>query len=132
MARPTDYKEEYIKAADEYLSSQQDYFDEDLKKIQVQLPTIEGFAGYLDVNKTTLYEWEKIHPEFSNALTKIRVEQQKRLLNKGLSGDYNSTIAKLILSSNHGMAERTQADITTGGEPLPIYQGLSNKPNGAV
>ena len=77
-------------------------------KIKVNLPTVEGFAAFIDVNKTTLYEWEKIHPEFSNALESIRAEQHKRLIDNGLSGDYNPTIAKLILSSNHGMAEKTE------------------------
>jgi hypothetical protein len=58
-------------------------------------------ALYLDVNKTTIFEWEKKYPDFSNSLDKIKDEQKKRLLEKGLSGEYNSTIAKLILSSNH-------------------------------
>jgi len=125
MARPSEYKEEYIQAADEYLASQQDYQDEDLNKLRVKLPTIEGFALFIGVNKTSLYEWEKIHPAFSNALDKIRTEQKERLLNNGLSGDYNPTIAKLVLSANHGMAEKTQTDVTSGGNPIPIYGGLS-------
>lgn len=89
-------------------------------KLQVKLPTIEGLASFLGVNKTTLYEWEKDHPEFSNALDQIRQEQAQRLINNGLSGDYNSTIAKLILSSNHGMRERVDSDLTSNGKPIPI------------
>lgn len=114
--RPTEYKEEYISKVDEYLELHQD--TDLLTKVKVRLPTIEGFARFIDVNKTSLYEWEKIHDEFSNALDKIRIEQQERLINSGLSGDYNSTIAKLILSSNHGMREKTDTDVTSKGEKV--------------
>jgi hypothetical protein len=117
--RPLEYKEQYVAMADTYLAAQQDEVSEN-GKLKVNLPTIEGFALFLGVNKTSLYEWEKLHPEFSNALNKIRTEQQQRLLNSGLSGDYNSTIAKLVLSANHGMREKTETDITSGGKPIPI------------
>jgi len=87
-------------------------------RMDVRLPTLEGFAVFIGVNKTTLYEWEKDHEEFSNALDLIRSEQQERLINNGLAGTYNSTIAKLILSSNHGMREKTDTDVTSGGERI--------------
>lgn len=115
--RPSEYKPEYEQRVDDYLDENQDEILEN-GKIDVRLPTIEGFARSLGVNKTSLYEWEKKHPKFSNALDKIRVEQQERLLNRGLSGDYNSTIAKLVLSANHGMREKS--DMTTDDKPLSI------------
>lgn len=130
VGRPSKYLEEYINKVDEYLELHQ---DTELEKVglrsekgyekidyilRVNLPTIEGFARFLGVNKTTLYEWEKNYEEFSNALDKIRVEQQTRLINEGLAGNYNPTIAKLILSSNHGMREKTDTDITSNGKDL--------------
>jgi hypothetical protein len=129
MGRPTEYKEEYISKVDEYLELHQDEEKQVVKqssekyemydnKLKVKLPTIEGFALFIGVNKTSLYEWEKKHEEFSNALEKIRQEQQQRLINNGLSGDYNPTIAKLILSSNHGMREKTETDLTSKGEKI--------------
>jgi hypothetical protein len=42
--------------------------------------------------------------------------EKHTLINKGLRGLYNSTIAKLILSSNHGLREGT--DITTRGDKI--------------
>lgn len=113
MARPTLYEEKYIEAAETYLATCKD----EPKERKVDLPTIEGFARYIGVNKTTLYEWSKVHDEFSNALEKIKTEQQTRLINQGLSGTYNSTIAKLVLSANHNMREKV--DTTTNDKDLP-------------
>lgn len=139
--RPPEYKVEYIKKVDEYLDLHQDEEVQIVKqssekyemfdnKLKVDLPTIEGFALFLGVNKTSLYEWEKIHQEFSNALTKIRTEQHNRLLNNGLSGDYNSTIAKLILSSNHGYKEKT--DITTNDKDIAPDADLKSKIDNSI
>ncbi len=128
LGRPTKYKEEYIEEIGEYLKDCKDILDDYHKTrgeksdsyervIKVNLPMVEGFALRLGVNKTTIYEWAKKHTNFSNALVQIKTEQKKRLIEMGLSGDYNSTIAKLVLSANHGMIERK--DITTNGEKLP-------------
>lgn len=89
-------------------------------KIRVNLPTLEGFALRLGITTSTLYKWKLEKPNFSESLERIIEEQRKRLLDKGLSGDYNPTIAKLILSSNHGMAEKTQQDITSNGETIGV------------
>jgi len=117
MARPTEYKKEYIDKVDEYLEAHQDSAL-DSHKIKVRLPTIEGFAGFIDVSKKSLYNWGDENPAFLHALEKILREQHSRLINSGLSGDYNSTIAKLILSSNHGMREK--ADLTSNDQTLQV------------
>ncbi len=144
--RPTKYLEEYNNKVDEYLELHQDKelervglkSEKGYEKIEyvlrVNLPTIEGFARFIGVNKTTLYEWDKKYPDFSNSLDKIRIEQQTRLINEGLAGNYNPTIAKLILSSNHGMREKTEQDITTGGKEINainyiVPNGTDNKTN---
>src|SRR3990167_2228111 len=134
--RPTEYSEEYIKKIDEDLESRQDESVSMVKqsneekgyemyenKLKVKLPTIEGFARFIDTDKGLLYDWEKIYPEFHHALSKIRVEQFERLINAGLSGDYNSNIAKLILSSNHGMSEKTINEVII---PKPISDVLQD------
>ncbi len=139
VGRPTDYSEKVLKAAKKYLK---DCKDEEVQqviglsakgtelyrnKLNVNLPTVEGLSAYLKVNRDTLYEWAKHYSEFSDTLDEIKAEQAKRLIDKGLSGDYNSTIAKLILSANHGMREKT--DVTTDGKeiPTPMYGGQSTK-----
>lgn len=128
--RPTKYLPKFIKKVDEYLKLCQDTEKNVVKqansekgyemyenKLVVNLPTINGFALFINVDKTTLYEWKGKYPEFSYSLRKIKTEQEKRLINGGLSNDYNPTIAKLILSANHGMREKS--DLTTDGKELP-------------
>jgi hypothetical protein len=117
VGRPTKYLPEYCQKVDEYLAT--------TGREQTSLPMVEGFAVYLDVNKTTLYEWAKDYPEFSNALGKIKVKQLLQLVDDGIYGgkEVNSTIVKLLLQNNHGMKERK--DYTSGDKPVPILNALS-------
>jgi hypothetical protein len=112
------YKKSFIEEVDKYLATKVD------KKIdgvfKVNLPSIEDFAiSWLKVSKKSVYNWQKDHKSFYAALDKIRNEQKQRLITQGLAGNYNSTIAKLILSSDHGMRERS--DVTTDDEPISAF-----------
>lgn len=120
--RPTYYTEEYCLLVDKYLKKTKDsIFDFHKTKgkhtnsfqrcIRVDLPTIEGFAKFIDVPLTTVNEWANAHSEFLLSLEEIKSEQKQRLINCGLSGEYNPLIAKLVLSANHGMKEKTEQDV---------------------
>lgn len=84
--------------------------------VKVDLPSIEGLAFYLKVHKDTLYDWEKKDEEFSDLMNDLRAKQAKTLINKGLSGDYNPTIAKVLLTK-HGYREGI--DNTTNDKDIP-------------
>lgn len=127
--RPTTYREEYIGMVDDYLATCVDTPYQLLKsegnnsqswenRLRVKLPTIEGYSIYIDTALTTIDSWRAKNPDFSGALDKIAKMQRERLTENGLAGTYNSTIAKLILSANHGMVERK--DVTTDGKQLPV------------
>jgi hypothetical protein len=122
--RPTKYKPEYVDMVHDYLAECQDdtLYDESQNKVvdrTVNLPKIEGgFDSFLGVATSTVYEWAKEYPEFSKALALIRQEQKDRLINNGLAGRYNPTIAKLVLSANHGMREGM--DVTSDGEQMGV------------
>ncbi len=116
----TDKWEEWIAA---WVKHDQDTFDEN--GLEVRLPTIASLSVWLNeklkksdvrcdyVSAVTIEGYgrgENPKPEFLYALRYIKEEQRKRLINGGLSGKYNSTIAKLILSANHGMHEKKETE----------------------
>jgi len=125
--RPSEYTDALAKKAQKYLDGCVDSIEEYHKTrgeksdsyeriVRVKLPTIEGLAIAIGINKTTVYEWEKKYPAFSNVIEDLRNVQADRLLNNGMSGDYNPTIAKVLLTK-HGYREGT--DVTSAGKQLP-------------
>ena len=110
MGRPSKYGPELIEKVAKYIQ-------QSLKKgNQEELPTMEGLAIYFGVVVNTLKNWAKENPEFLTALSKLHDYQKRELINRGLLGTYNPTIAKLILSANHGLREGT--DMTTRGKKI--------------
>jgi hypothetical protein len=89
--------------------------------IRVRLPTIEGLALSLEVNRDTIYDWETKDEEFSDILSKLRSKQASMLIDKGLSGDYNPTIAKVLLTK-HGYREGTEHSGVEGKDLIPDKQ----------
>jgi hypothetical protein len=119
--RPTMYSDDLNSKVDEYIALCQDTISE-TGRIKVKLPTIEGFAIYLGVVSSTVFKWAEEYSQFSESLKKIKDIQRERLLYNGLSGDYNSTIAKLVLSANHGMSEKQEV-AHSGGVNLSLSIG---------
>jgi hypothetical protein len=128
--RPTDYSTKILEKAQEYLNlcvdeefnwikSTGDKSTSYEHRIKVNLPSIEGLARYLGVARSTVYEWQKLYDDFSDILEEILAEQAQRLINNGLSGDYNPTISKLILTK-HGYSDKSETDVTSGGKPISI------------
>lgn len=120
--RPTEYNENIPVLAAEYIANCQDRYDTDFKRMVVKIPTIEGLAIHLAISRSTLYLWEKEHPEFSDTLERLKMFQAERLINKGLSGDYTPQISKLMLH-NHGYSDKAEIDHTTKGDKI----GLSDE-----
>ena len=140
--RPTKYTAAIQKKADEYLSAcGNEYWDYHKtrgeksdgyeRKVDIELPSNEGLALFLDISESTLYLWDQKHPIFSETLGRIKLLQKKMLTQGGLNGDYNSTIAKLMLSSNHDMREKS--DLTSGDKPIQSNSiaFVTMKPNAA-
>jgi len=130
MARPIEYKSdvhpqkvlEYISQCEdeieEYHKTRGDKSDSFDRIVKVKLPSIEGLAFFMGINKTTVYEWESSYEEFSNVIDKLRQKQASELINKGLSGDYNPTIAKVLLTK-HGYREGVEQTGKDGKDLIP-------------
>lgn len=126
--RPTKMPEDLIERAQAYLSQcidnetefhktrgeKSDSYER-IKKVNI--PSIAGLARWLDVSRETIYEWQKAKIEFSDICEKILAEQEKRLLDNGLAGEYQPNITKLLLTK-HGYTDK--ADITSDGKAISI------------
>lgn len=121
IGRPTKYNEALQAEADEYI-----YRLEELNHV---VPSRVGLCCYLGIDKTTSYEWEKIHPAFSNTLRTVETMQEHMTLNGGLSGGLNSTIVKLVLA-NHGYSDKQEhAHTSPDGSMSPTRIELVPKKN---
>ena len=64
---------------------------ETIKLVPNKLPFISAFARKIGVCTDTLYEWEKVHEDFSETMKKARELQKEFLIHNSLQGLYNST-----------------------------------------
>jgi hypothetical protein len=81
------------------------------------IPTIEGLAVYLDVSRSTIYNWKTENRDFLDILDGLMARQAKELFSNGLTGDFNPTITKLILTK-HGYSDRVEQDVTSSDGAL--------------
>lgn len=112
MARPTDYTPEILEQSRQYLHQCKFGTEDDPRP---KLPTIEGLALFLDISRDTVYAWEKEKEPFSYIVEEVRAQQAETLVQNGLTGQFNPTITKLMLSK-HGYVERQ--DVTSGDKPV--------------
>lgn len=78
------------------------------------VPSIAGLACYLAVSRSSVYDWAKQSNEFSYIVEGILALQENRLINKGLQGEFNATIAKLMLTK-HGYSDKQELTGKDGG-----------------
>ena len=101
--------------AENYLANYRDFGD--------VIPSAVGLALALNVAESTIYKWAQPDEEgkasdFSEILDRCRSQQHNRLLNGGISGAYNSTITKLMLTK-HGYTDKVDNTLASpDGGPL--------------
>ena len=139
--RPSKYNDKTCEKAMAYLDSfypsEDDIPDTDSKVVDLTkqvIPSIAGLALELNVDRTTVYEWAKDEgkSEFSNILAKILSLQEVMCVNNGITGLFNSNIAKLVLGK-HGYHEKIDNQHTgEGGGPVQTqvtFVGVSSNEN---
>lgn len=104
VGRPTKYNDELQAKADRYIHEYEQQGD--------VIPSAAGLCVWLGIDRTTLHAWDRIHPAWSKTLSDIRELQEKTTLNKGLTGQFNSTIVKLVLY-NHGYSDKIEQSHTS-------------------
>lgn len=102
------------KLTDELIAKAKNYLYGGYKEYENSvIPSIAGMACYLGIARSTVYEYAKqdsdLGREFSDTLEGVMAMQELKLINSGLSGEFNPTITKLMMA-NHGYSEKQEID----------------------
>ncbi len=111
--------EEFVAKAARYL----DIYEDELGDTT---PSIVGLARYMGVRKNRLYLYKteqkgpvELCRKMAEIMGQIVDEQERKLINNGLTGNYNQTITKLMLSK-HGYSDAQRVDhSSTDGSMTP-------------
>ena len=93
----------------ESINKAKDYLMGGYETVGDVVPSVAGLACYLGISRSTAQEYAKENEEFSGTLEAIKTLQENKLINKGLVGDFNPTITKLMLA-NHGYSDKAEVD----------------------
>lgn len=108
---------------DELISKAKSYLDDYLLMGDV-IPSVAGLAVYLGINRSTIYDHKDT---FSDILEHIAQNQERLLLNGGLTNQFNATIAKMLLTK-HGYGDKVETEVKSSYE-RPIFQLVAVSPN---
>ena len=98
--RPTKLDDEAVEKANAYL-------DGGWQELGHATPHIAGLAPHLNVSRKTLYNWKESNEEFLHILDRLLAIQESELWNKGLQGEFQPTLVKLMLTK-HGYSDRQE------------------------
>lgn len=88
----------------------------DYKRMANKLPTLRSFAKHIGVNVDTVYEWIKVHQEFSEAFTHAKDLQKWFLIENGLNGCYNPAFAIFTAKNITDMRDKQEVTNELVGE----------------
>ena len=106
MGRSTEYTDEVVEIGKDYIQNYETYGD--------AIPSVVGLCKAIKRSRSTIYKWaDEQGGEFSDMLREINELQHQVVINKGITGEFNSTIAKLVLSK-HGYSDtqKVESNIT--------------------
>jgi len=110
--RPTTYSDAIVTKAKDYIYNYEEQGD--------VIPSHLGLCKYIERSKTCIYNWatHKDKSEFKDILEQINELQATVLVNKGLTGAFNSNITKLVLGK-HGYHDKQELS-GDGGGPVEL------------
>ena len=90
------------------------------------MPTITGLAAYLGTTRSRLDTHRKNNEQFA-ALIEVMKEKFTVHVSEGaLTGRYNSSFAKYLLSARLGLIEKTEQQVLVGEMPKLIVKGFGD------
>ena len=105
MSRPTKWTKDLQDQAWDYVENYSELYDH-------AMPSIEGLALILNTARSTIYLWAKdSDKEFSDITERLMDRQAFVLPDKGLKGEFNPNIAKLMLTK-HGYTDKSDVNTT--------------------
>lgn len=110
---PTKYKKEYCKQLFDYFN-QAPYKKENGQIVANDYISLNNFACAIGVNRHSLRNWAKEHPEFGEVYEMARQYQERYITINGLKGLIPPTFAQFI-AINH-LKMKTKAE----GEDAPV------------
>lgn len=121
VGRPSKYTPKLLAKAKEYLDSGWEEQEE-------LFPSHVGLCLYIGIGKSTAYDWAKEEGKqaFSDIFEQIMMKQELKIVRNAITGDYNSTIAKVMLTK-HGYSDKQQTELT-GANGGPIEAQWSIQP----
>ena len=106
VGRPTDYCEEIVKQAHDYING--GWITE-----KHAIPSVVGLCKVLKRSRSVIYRWaEDEEKEFKDILDWINQDQHFETLNKSLKSEINPMIGKLVLGK-HGYHEKVDSTTKT-------------------
>lgn len=76
-----------------------------------RFPTVEGFCAHLKISKSTLHDWVRAYPLFSNALSKAKQMQMNHLIVNAMDGAYHAGFAKFMAMNLSDYREKVETKV---------------------
>lgn len=107
------------KYKEEYADLMMKYADDD----SVVYPSVEDFASRYKIPIRTISRWiaeskddENKYPRLADSHAHLQSKQKQSLIERGLLDRYNASIVKFLLTNNHGMSEKTSAEVNANAK----------------
>lgn len=117
VGRPSELNADVIECAWSYVKG-------GFRDVPNLIPSVAGLAFALGKSRECMYEWARQNDEFSDILSAIQTTQEMMLIDGGLSGDFNATITKMMMTK-HGYSDKVENEVS-GSLNMNIDRPLSD------
>lgn len=90
----------------------------DMPVAKMRAMTVQGLCLFLDIDRTTWYEWRKQENDFSNIVTRA----EEVIYSQKFAGAAADLLNANIIARDLGLADKSSMDHTTAGMPIQSTQ----------